>query len=222
MPASAPNGTAVVELLALYLRHATGYYGPGAELEAIKAALKIVREHYGTDAVADFGPKKLAAVREAFIGKGWARTYINRQVGKVVRAFRWAVGEEIIPSAVYLSLKSLAPLRRGHCEAPESAPRLPANPKHVAATMPFLSPHVVCDRRPHALHRHAAGGSLPDDAGEDRPHRPGLDLPTRRTQERPPGARLRSVTREGRPGDHRRAPSPDISPVLLGVEWRGG
>jgi len=142
VPAKAPNGPTVVELFALYVRHATDYYGPGAELEAIKSAVKIVRQHYGDDAVADFGPKKLAAVRQAFIEKGWARTYVNRQVGKVVRAFKWAAGEEIVPSAAHLSLKSLAPLRRGHCDAPESEPRRPANPEHVAAALPFLPPHV--------------------------------------------------------------------------------
>jgi len=73
----AANGPAVVEVLAPYLRYAEAYYGPGSVLEAIKAALKVTRLHYGADAVADFGPKKLAAVREAFIRKGWARTYVN-------------------------------------------------------------------------------------------------------------------------------------------------
>jgi len=37
--------------------------------------VKIVRQYY----VDDFGPRKLAAVRQAFIEKGWARTYVNRQ-----------------------------------------------------------------------------------------------------------------------------------------------
>ncbi len=141
-PLPSLNGPTVVEVLAPYLQHATGYYGAGSELEAIKSSLKIVRQHYGADAVAGFGPKKLAAVREAFLRKGWSRPYVNKQVGKIVRAIRWGVGEELAPPAVYQALKALAPLRRGHCEAPEPEPRLPADPAHVAAVLPILPPHV--------------------------------------------------------------------------------
>lgn len=43
---------------------------------------------------------------------------------------------------VYHGLKTMAPLRRGHCEARESEPRQPADPAHVAAALPFLKPHV--------------------------------------------------------------------------------
>ncbi len=142
MPAPSTNGPTVVEILAPYIRHATAYYGPGSELRMIKDAIKVVRQHYGPDAVAGFGPKKLAAVREAFIRKGWTRGYINRQVGKIVRCFKWAAGEELIPVVVYHGLKTMAPLRRGHCEAREPEPRQPADPAHVAAALPFLKPHV--------------------------------------------------------------------------------
>lgn len=142
LPARTSAGPTLVEILLPYLRHAEPYYGPGSELKAIKSALKTARELYGREPIAEFGPKRLAAVREAFIRKGWARQYVNRQVGKIIRAVKWAVSEEVAPAAVYQALKTLAPLRRGHCEAPESAPRLPANPEHVAATHPFLPPHV--------------------------------------------------------------------------------
>jgi len=43
---------------------------------------------------------------------------------------------------LHAALKTLAPLRRGHTEAPETEPRLPADPANVAATLPFLPPHV--------------------------------------------------------------------------------
>ena len=66
-PVPSLNGPTVVEVLAPYLRHAAEYYGPGSEIGMIKAALKIVRQHYGADPIAEFGPKKLAAVREAFL-----------------------------------------------------------------------------------------------------------------------------------------------------------
>ena len=141
-PIATAGGPKLVEILLPYLRHAEEYYGPGAELKAIKSALKAARELYGMEPVAEFGPKRLAAIRESFVRKGWARRYVNRQVGKIIRAVKWAVSEELAPATVYQALKTLAPLRRGHCDAPESAPRLPADPEHVAATIPFLSPHV--------------------------------------------------------------------------------
>ena len=141
-PVESPDGPTVVEVLAPYLRYASDYYGPCAGLEAAKTAVKIVRELYGMTPVATFGPKKLAAVREAFVRKGWSRPYINSQIGKLIRAFKWAVAEELAPATVYQALKALFPLRRGHCDAPEPEPREPANPEHVAATLPLLPPHV--------------------------------------------------------------------------------
>lgn len=71
--AVSPNGPSVVEVFSPYIRFAEGYYGPCAGLQATKAGVKIVRELYGMTPVAEFGPKKLAAVREAFIRKGWSR-----------------------------------------------------------------------------------------------------------------------------------------------------
>jgi len=72
MPTPSATGPTVVEVFAPYLQHATNYYGDGSELEAINTAMKIVWELYGADPVAEFGPKKLAAIREAFVRKGWS------------------------------------------------------------------------------------------------------------------------------------------------------
>ena len=43
----------LVEVVLPYIRFAEGYYGEGAELEAVKSALKIARELYGMNAVAE-------------------------------------------------------------------------------------------------------------------------------------------------------------------------
>lgn len=97
-------------MLAPYLRHAAGYYGAkSGELSLIKTALKTVRELFGLTPVAEFGPKKLSAVREAFVQKGWSRGYVNRQIGSVTRAFKWAVAEELAPWTVYQAMKALSP-----------------------------------------------------------------------------------------------------------------
>jgi len=111
-------------------------------LEHVKVAVKSVRELYGMDPVAEFGPKKLAAVRESFVRREWSRPYINSQVGRIIRAFKWAAAEELAPASIHQALKTLAPLRIGHTDAPEPAPRLPADPAHVTATLPHLPPTV--------------------------------------------------------------------------------
>ena len=128
MPVASPSGLTIVEVLAPYLRFAEGYYGPCAGFEATKAGVKVIRELYGMTPVAEFGPKKLAVVRESFIRKGWCRPYINSQIGKLTCAFKWAFAEELVPASVNQALKSLSPLRRGHCNAPEPQPLAPANP----------------------------------------------------------------------------------------------
>jgi len=77
------TGPTIAEVFLAYLKHATSYYGKTTELRTIKEALRIVRELYGFTPAGEFGPKALAAVRESFIRRRWARAYINRQMGRV-------------------------------------------------------------------------------------------------------------------------------------------
>ncbi len=105
-PGESADGPTVVEVLAPYPRYAADYYGPCAGLQATKTAVKIVRELYGMTPVATFGPKQLAAVREAFVRKGWSRPYINSQIGTIIRVFKWAVAEELAPAGVSQALKA--------------------------------------------------------------------------------------------------------------------
>jgi len=141
-PTKFTGGPTVAQILLPYLRHAQAYYPHGSEFETIKDALKPVRELYGMKPAAEFGPLSLKAVREAMIRLGWNRTYINRQVGRVVRCFKWAAAEELIPTTVFSGLKTLAALRAGKTTAREAELRLPADPAAVVAALPFLPPHV--------------------------------------------------------------------------------
>jgi len=136
------RGPTVAEVLVPYLRFVEAYHAGSHELKTIKYALTPVRELYALTPAADFGPLALKAVREAYVRLGWARSYCNRQVGRVIRAFKWAAAEEIVPATVYQALKTLAPLRAGKTDAPESAARQPAVPANVEKTMPHLPPHV--------------------------------------------------------------------------------
>ena len=45
---------------------------------------------------AEFGPLALKAVRGELIKSGLCRSEVNKRVGRIVRAFKWAVGEELV------------------------------------------------------------------------------------------------------------------------------
>ena len=70
------------------------------------------------------------------------RTLINRRMDRVKRVFKWATAEELVAVSVYQSLRTLAGLKRGRSEARESDAVRPADPAHVAATLPFLGTHL--------------------------------------------------------------------------------
>jgi hypothetical protein len=48
------------------------------------------------------------------------RNEINKRIGKVVRMFKWATSQELIPSSVFHGLQSVSGLRRGRSGARES------------------------------------------------------------------------------------------------------
>ncbi len=65
-----------------------------------------------------------------------------RAIGRIKRAFRWAVSEELCPPAVLQGLLSVTGLRRGRSQARETQPIAPVDERTVAATLPYLPPVV--------------------------------------------------------------------------------
>ena len=61
-------------------------------------------------AVADFGPRRLAALRAEMVNRGWIRRNINRQISAVRSIFKWGVARELVSPEV---LQALEPLRHG-------------------------------------------------------------------------------------------------------------
>ena len=94
----------VSELILLFLKWAQEYYvkdgEPTQEFDSLKDALKPVRAMYGKTPARTFGPRTLKAVRERMIDSGLSRGVINNRVNQIKRCFKWAVGEEHIPSSV--------------------------------------------------------------------------------------------------------------------------
>jgi integrase len=140
-PSDAKRIETLNECLLAYLEFATKHYSHSNELYTVKYALRPVREMYGFDPPEEFGPKKLAAVRESMVREGLTRSGINKRVRTIVRCFKWLAAEELVPGSVYESLKALSGLRAGRSEAPESEERGPVEESIVMATLEHMSGH---------------------------------------------------------------------------------
>ena len=142
-----PVPISVNEVLLAFWRHTERYYRhpdgrPTSEIKEYKYRLRPVRELYGTTSAISFGPRALAAVRQRRLDADVSCSVINRRIGRIVRAFKWASSEELVPVAAFESLRTLAGLRRGRTDARESEPVQPVELAHVTATLPHLDAHL--------------------------------------------------------------------------------
>jgi integrase len=143
-----PRATLTISQLILgYWTFAKSYYvrdgRPTKELAGMKDSLRPLRELFGRTPANEFGPKSLAIVRQQMISQQkLARTEINKRIGRIKRAFKWAVAEELIKPSVYHGLQALAGLRYGRTDARETEPVKPVADKDVDAILPFLSPQI--------------------------------------------------------------------------------
>ncbi len=142
-----PADLTVNELILAYLQHAKTYYRknnrPTGEMDALKAALQVLRQSYGDVVCSAFGPLKLKAVRERMTtDKGWCRNNVNRSVGRIRRMFKWGVANQMIPPSVYQALAAVDGLRRGRSEARETEPITPVPDGVVQAVLPHVAPEV--------------------------------------------------------------------------------
>ncbi len=109
------------------------------ENHTMKAVCKILVSLYGSEAVADFGPRKLRTVRDA-LAQRHTRDSANRHLTRVRTMFRWLESEELSPRGLYDSLRTVPGLEFG--EAEEAPEVLPVPESDLAATLPCL-PAVV-------------------------------------------------------------------------------
>ena len=144
-PASA-HGTdlSVNELSLAYLAFADGYYTkrgkPTSEPGSIRQTIKPLRQLYGHTLAREFGPLQLKAVRQAMIDAGLCRNEVNKRTGRIVRLFKWAVGEGIVPPSLHHGLIAVSGLRRGRADVRESEPVKPVPDAFVDAIRPHVPP----------------------------------------------------------------------------------
>ena len=134
-------------LCKLYKRHAADYYRGLDGLETSEAtcidhAMRPLRKLFARTRVSDFGPRKLAKVRERMIEMDWCRRHINHQVGRIKRMFKWAVENEIIPAESGHAIQAVQGLRAGRTRARESVPVKPVPEPWIEAVLAVTSSQV--------------------------------------------------------------------------------
>jgi integrase len=142
-----PGGPTVAEVVLAFWIHAQAYYRKPdgtltGEQDNIKLSLRPLRKLYGLTPAREFGPLGLKAVRQSMIDSGLSRTTINQRIGKVVRVFRWAVENELVPPSSHHALKAVPGLRKGRSVAPETKPDHPVSDADVEAIRPHVTRQV--------------------------------------------------------------------------------
>ena len=104
------NEPTVAVVMAAYLEHAKVYYRqphgkPGREYEMIRDTLRFVKKNCSALPARDFGPKRLKQIRDAMVETDHSRKYINKNIERVRRMFRWAAAEELVPVSVHTAFE---------------------------------------------------------------------------------------------------------------------
>ena len=143
---SALSDLTINELAVEYLRFADGYYvkngKPTKEPVDIEFSTRPLTQLYGHTLAAEFGPIRLKAVRQVMVDAGLCRNEINKRVGKLIRMFKWAASEELLPGSVFHALKAVTGLRKGRSGVRESPPVKPVPIEFVEAVEPHVSRQV--------------------------------------------------------------------------------
>ncbi|MCC7421909.1 MAG: tyrosine-type recombinase/integrase [Planctomycetaceae bacterium] len=142
------NDLTICEMLLAYVVHCEEYYRrpdktPTGEAESIKQSIRPLVKLYGHTAARAFSPMKLKACREAMIDAGLCRNECNKRTRRLVRAFKWAVENELVHPDVWQRLKAVEALHPGRSRAAERKPVEPVSDEHVDAILPYVLPPVA-------------------------------------------------------------------------------
>lgn len=80
-----------------------------------------------------FSPAHLKAFRQELVDRELARSSINKQVGRILRMFRWGVSENLVRPETLTALQSVPGLKAGRCNAREPERIKPVAEKDVEA-----------------------------------------------------------------------------------------
>lgn len=133
-------------LALLYLDFASNYYVKDgvetSEVHSIRVPLRHLVKTHGNTLCVRFGPKALREVRQSMVDAGIVRLSVNRNIGRIRRAFKWAVGEELLPVDVWQRLTAVESLAKGRSDAKESEPVTPVSQEHIDAVLPQVGRQI--------------------------------------------------------------------------------
>ena len=145
MPNNAVHDLCLAEMFLPYVKWARGHYGPNStEFDKIKRIVRRTKKTYARTAAVGFGYAQFESIRSSLVDEGVGRKYVNENMDRLVRIFKWAASRGLVPPSVPQALAMIEPLRRGRTVAPESDGVLPVDLAVVEATLPHL-PAVVAD-----------------------------------------------------------------------------
>lgn len=135
-PTASHDELTIVEMLDQFVTYANSYYGQeSTELGDLKRIMRRLNANYADLPASKFAFVQFEAIRNEMLNEGSSRTYINEQMRRCVRIFRWAASRSLIPSTVAQTLGMIGGLRKGRTTAPEPRKVLPVDAEIVAATI---------------------------------------------------------------------------------------
>lgn len=137
----------IAEMVSQYRKFAKEYYTkngkPTSEFVAMRYALNPLAEKFGSMDANDFGPTELREVQAHFVTLGWSRRVVNKQIQRILRMVKWAVGQPLVESSVLVGLQAVPPLKRGRTKAVDYARIKPVDQKAIEAIRPHTSPVIM-------------------------------------------------------------------------------
>ena len=153
------------ELVLRFIQFAEDHYREAPEINNLKLALRDFRAAFGKTLVREFGPKLLKEFMQRLLAPRFRRKRItdsdgeektidqeytlgqrtiNQRVQRIIRMFKWATEEEIIPSGIHIasSLMSVSLLRNGRFGVKPPCRVLPARQEDLDKILPHLTPQV--------------------------------------------------------------------------------
>ena len=147
LPKTSNQSISVETLIEAYWIYCRSYHvkdgRPTDELASIKIAMRDTNKLYAKVSVADFGPLSLDTVRDSMIARGNSRGYINGNVNRIRRMFKWGVAKQLVQADVYVALQALDGLKKDKSAAREPDPVLPVSNEVVDATLEHCPPMVA-------------------------------------------------------------------------------
>lgn len=137
-----PGGT-IAELVAVWYVADPRGREDGEVIRTARACVKLV-ELFGETQARDFTAMRLEEIQVAMLDLGtWSRGYVNSNIDRIRRVFRWAETKGHVAPGTWQHLKAVAPIRRNNRRARNTAPRKPCDwERQVVPAMEWMYPQV--------------------------------------------------------------------------------